>query len=375
LMSEKNITVKSLYNNDIRRFPVSNICTWSNFIGILSKLYDTDIKSMRLTYRDEEGDDIAVTTDDELLEAIRLAQESHPPVLRLLIVPSNLSISLHSQNLLNSVMTNSIPSSPSIPSLLSPIEVSTPLPKETISLPPEESPKEKPHIPLPTKIALPKPEKSVFSSSVKKEPSDTLPVVYISGKAYVPKPQVGDPKPYTGPTKVLPASANNIKPEKPVKLSLVNMTNQLAETTTSLVLESSDSTFLSSSILSDTISAMSQKLYDQTVDSNILVAQAISDHTNYLCNQSEAGELDDKIRQSLTNACYETGLNSVKLSDQIAAMSIENSNQISEDLKPVSSQTRHLQDVATLGLEEHLSKEMDAVVQNIMSATKPTLYE
>jgi hypothetical protein len=329
---------------------------------------------MRLTYKDEEGDDIAVTTDDELLEAIRLAQESHPPVLRLLIVPSNSSISLHSQNLLNSVMTNSIPP-PSIQSLPSPIEVSTPLPKETISKPPEETPKEKPHIPLPAILALPKPEKSVFSSSVKKEPSDKLPVVYISGKAYVSKTQVGDPKPYSGPTKVPSASANPIKPEKPVKLSLVNKTNQLAETTTTLVLESSDSTFLSSSILSDTISAMSQKLYDQTVDSNIVVAQAISDQTNDLCNKSEAGELDDKIRQSLTNACYETGLNSVKLSDQIAAMSIENSNQISEDLKPVSSQTRHLQDVATLGLEEHLSKEMDAVVQNIMSATKPTLYE
>jgi hypothetical protein len=344
-------------------------------MGILSKLYDTDISSMRLTYKDEEGDDIAVTTDDELLEAIRLAQESHPPVLRLLIVPSNLSISLHSQNLLNSVLTNSIPSSRSIQSLPRPIEVSTPLLKETISKPPEDTPKEKPHIPPPAKIALHKPEKSVFSSSEKKEPSDTLPLVYISGKAYVPKSQPGDSKTYTGPTKVPPSSANNIKPEKPAKLSIVNLTNQLAESTASLVLESSDSTFLSSSILSDTISEMSQKLYDKTVDSNIVVAQAISEQANYLCNKSEAGELDDNIRQSLTNACYETGLNSVKLSDQIAAMSIENSNQISEDLKPVSSKTRHLQDVATLGLEEHLSKEMDAVVQNILSATKSTPYE
>jgi len=214
-----------------------------------------------------------------------------------------------------------------------------------------------------------------FSSSEKKEPSDTLPLVYISGKAYVPKSQPGDSKTYTGPTKVPPSSANNIKPEKPAKLSIVNLTNQLAESTASLVLESSDSTFLSSSILSDTISEMSQKLYDKTVDSNIVVAQAISEQANYLCNKSEAGELDDNIRQSLTNACYETGLNSVKLSDQIAAMSIENSNQISEDLKPVSSKTRHLQDVATLGLEEHLSKEMDAVVQNILSATKSTPYE
>jgi len=341
-------------------------------MGILSKLYETDISSMRLTYTDEEGDDIAVTTDDELLEAFRLAQESEPPILRLLIVPSNLSVSLHSQNLLNSVLTNSVPSSPTLQSPSRPIEVSPP-PKETTKSP-EPTP-EKPHIPSPAKI-LPHPEKSVFSSSEKKQPSDTLPVVYISGKAYVPKSQTGTSKPYTGPTKVPLASANNIKqPEKPVKPSLVSLTNQLAESTTFLVLESSDSTFLSSTILSDTISEQSQKLYDKTVDSNIVVAQAISEQTNILCFKSIAGELDDKIRQSLTNASNETSLNSVKLSDQIAAMSIENSNQISEDLKPVSIQTRHLQDVATFGLEEQLSREVDAVVQNILSATNPTLYE
>jgi hypothetical protein len=335
-------------------------------MGILSKLYDTDVTSMRLTYKDEEGDDIAVTTDDELLEAFRLAQESQPPILRLLIVPSNLSISQHSQNLLNSVLSNSVPPSPSIQSPSRPIEVSPPEPKK-----PEVTPEEKSPI-QPAKL-FPKPEKSVFSSE-KKEPSDSLPVVYISGKAYVPKGQVGASKPYTGPTKV-PSSSAFKQPEKPVKPSIVNLTNQLAESTTTLVLESSDSTFLSSTILSDTISEQSQKLYDKTVDSNIEVAQAISEQTNYFCKKSEIGELDDNIRQSLTNACYETGQNSVKLSDQIAAMSIENSNQISEDLKPVSNQTRLLQDAATLGLEEQLSKGVDAVVQNILSATKPTLYE
>jgi len=374
---DKTIIVKSLYNNDIRRFPVSNNCTWSNFIGILSKLYDTDISTMRLTYRDEEGDDIAVTTDDELLEAFRLAQESIPPLLRLL-VSSNLTVSVHSQNLLNSIITNSVQSSSiKSPPPPRPVEATPPSPpkpeekpKEKPHIPkPEEKPKEKPHIPDLT----PKTEKSVFSSDKKKEGSDTpIPVVYISGKPYMPKSLPGDSqKPYNGPTKVHPSS-HKIIPEKG---TIVNLTSRLAESTTSLVLESSDSTLFSSTVLSDTITEQSQKLYDKTVDSNILVAQAISEQATYLCKKYVAGELDDKIRQTLTNACYETGQNSVKLSDQIAAMSIENSNQISEDLQPVSSQTRHLQDVATFGLEENLSKEVDAVVQNIMSATKPTPYE
>jgi len=217
----------------------------------------------------------------------------------------------------------------------------------------------------------------VFSSSLekKKEESDSNPPfpIYISGKPYVPKIQPGDAqKPiYTGPTKVPPSSQKTI----PEKSSIVNLTTKLAESTAYLVLESSDSTLYSSKALSDTITEQSQKLYDKTVDSNFVVAQAISDQTNFLSKKSVVGELDEKIRYSVTNASYETGQNSAKLSDQIAAMSIENSNQISEDIQPISSKTRHLQDVATFGLEENLSKEVDAVVKNIMSATKPSLYD
>jgi hypothetical protein len=323
---------------------------------------------MRLTYRDEEEDDIAVTTDDELHEAFRLAEEAKPPLLRLLVAPANLSVSVHSQNLLHSVIQsspNSVQNSPPIISSPSDVKEATPI-ITSVSSPKNETVVEKG---VEKKSGndqnLPKKEKNV--NYIKKECDNqtNLPKVYVSGRAYVPKPNQGAPKPYTGPTKV---PGPTTKPyEKP---TLVSITNNLAETISSLVLESSDSTLVSSSLFSDAISAQAQKLSDKTGDSNIEVAQAISQQTHYLANKSEATELDDAIRRSLSDACYETGINSVKLSDQIAAMTNQNSNQISEDIEPISSSTRNIQDAATQGLEDLLRKQVDDVVRDIMSATK-----
>jgi len=200
------------------------------------------------------------------------------------------------------------------------------------------------------------------------EKAGQIPVVYVSGRAYVPKPSVQVPqKPYTGPSKnpSIPSQTQGLP-----KPTMVSINNKLAESISSLVLESSDSTLVSSTLFSDAISEQSQKLSDQTVDSNMEVARVISHQTNQLCNQSEATELDDAIRRSLSDACLETGTNSAKLSDQIAAMTSLNSNQISEDIQPISSSTRNIQDVAIEGLEDNLSRKVDDIVRDIMSATK-----
>jgi len=206
----------------------------------------------------------------------------------------------------------------------------------------------------------------VVTSKKEEENSAQLPVVYVSGRAYVPKPSVQAPqKPYTGPTKN-PSIPSQDQP----KPTMVSINNKLAESISSLVLESSDSTLVSSTLFSDAISEQSQKLSDQTVDSNMEIAKAISFQTNQLCNQSEATELDDAIRRSLSDACNETGINSAKLSDEIAAMTSQNSNQISEDIQPISSSTRNIQDAAIEGLEDHLRRKVDDIVRDIMSATK-----
>jgi len=194
-----------------------------------------------------------------------------------------------------------------------------------------------------------------------------LPVVYVAGKAYVPKSS-NPVRPYTGPTKI-PASSSNIPNQLPNYSSLVSRTDTLAESISSLVVESSDSILLSSSLQSDAIAHQAQQLCDKMVDSNIEVAQAISHQASHLSTKTEASELDENMRRTLTDACYETGMNSVKLSDKIAAMTLHNSTQTAEEIQPISSQTRHLQDVATQGLEDHLSQEVDQVVRNIMVAT------
>jgi hypothetical protein len=376
----QTITVKCLFNTDIRRFPVSVNCSWSNFINILSKLYETDITALRLTYRDEEGDDIAVTTDDELLEAFRLAQESNPPLLRLLVAPANLTVSVNSQNLLNSVLGNpvqvpgkklsevnvastSIKESP--PVNVAPIKVASSIKESSPVIVASTSIKET-HPP----VKVPEVVKPIVVKNEKKEEEKAaqIPVVYVSGRAYVPKPSVQAPqKPYTGPTK------NPSTPSQPQALpkpTMVSINNKLAESISSLVLESSDSTLVSSTLFSDAISEQSQKLSDQTVDSNMEIARVISFQTNQLCNESEATELDDAIRRSLSDVCHETGSNSAKLSDKIAAMTSLNSNQISEDIQPISSSTRNIQDVAVEGLEDNLSRKVDDIVRDIMSATK-----
>jgi hypothetical protein len=82
-------------------------CTWPFFLETISKLYDSEITSLRITYRDEEGDDIAITSDDELLEAIRLAGGNKPPILRVLISNGSIGNNTESRNLLHSVVTSS----------------------------------------------------------------------------------------------------------------------------------------------------------------------------------------------------------------------------------------------------------------------------
>jgi len=249
--------------------------------------------------------------------------------------------------------------------------------KVIVSPPPVEKekplviPESQPLKPYSSQFTFPKQEKSVFS--VNKESSSNTPshTVYVSGKAYVPKTTPGMTKPDTGHTKVQDNAwtVAGVYPGQS-KQSIVSRTNTLAEKISSMVLESSESTLVSSSLFSDAISDQAQKLSEKTGDSNMEVARVIAEQTNQVSHKSEAGELDDKIRRSLSDACYETGMNSVKLSDQIAAMTNLNSNQISEDIQPISRNTRYLQDAATQGLEDHLSKQVDDVVRDIMSATK-----
>jgi len=206
--------------------------------------------------------------------------------------------------------------------------------------------------------------KQVFNTTSKKEEGSTkpLPVIYVSGKPFVPKPKLDGSS---------TMSSSFVEPQQqPLKKeSLVNVTNNLAESMTTLVLESSDSTLQSSTIHSAATSLQMEKLSQQTGEDNFKVSNEICASMNQISGRSEAGELDDCIKRKLSEACNETGKNSSKLSDEIAAITNSHSIQTAADVDPISLYTRNLQAVATEGLEDHLSQGVDALVRDIMKAT------
>jgi len=206
--------------------------------------------------------------------------------------------------------------------------------------------------------------KQVFNTT-KKEPAKALPVIYVSGKPFVPKSKLD------GSTIGIVPVVEQQHPQNHVqkKESLVTKTNNLAESMAALVLESSDSTLQSSTNYSAAISLQTEKLSQQTGEDNYKISALQFANTNQISSRSVAGELDDKIRRSLNDACAETGKNSSKLSDEIAAITNTHSLQIAADVDPISKYTRNLQAAATEGLEDHLSQGVDALVRDIMKAT------
>jgi len=331
------IIVKSVLKDDIRRFSVNTNSTWTFFIETISKLYDTEIQSLRITYRDEEGDDIAITSDDELSEAIRLAGSSKPPILRVLISNGSYGNSVESRDLLNSVVTSPrVNVNEQVRVMSSPVTrpvVVFDVPKSVVV----ESPvnagvikpvteqcfqmKEVPNIEKkcelekesgkdvkesgstsPRTFVFPNPasSKQVFNNTTSKNEqggsnsSKPMPVIYVSGKPFVPKSKLD------GSIIGVPVVEQQQQQIPQKKESLVTVTNNLAESISSLVLESSDSTLLSSANYSHAISLQTEKLSQQTVEDNYKIATQIYTSTNQISSRSVAGELDDNIRRSLS---------------------------------------------------------------------------
>jgi len=75
------LIVKTKFGDDLRRFNVKPDVLLKDICVTTCDLYR--LPNVRLKYRDEEGDLITLTTDNELREAINLAEKSKPPFLRL----------------------------------------------------------------------------------------------------------------------------------------------------------------------------------------------------------------------------------------------------------------------------------------------------
>jgi len=323
-----------------------------------------------------------------------LAGGSKPPILRVLISSGSSGNTVESRNLLNSVVT-------SPKTIVNDVRViSSPKPEITIKEKPVEVKpvmiikpvtdeqcrqiKEVPNIEKNSELEkqsgkesstrtftfpTPASSKQVFNTTPKKEQEGStkpLPVIYVSGKPFVPKSKLDGSTigvPGVEPQQQTPQN------QPPKKESLVTVTNNLAESISSLVLESSDSTLQSSTNYSAAVSLLTEKLSQQTGEDNFLIATQIYTSTNQISSRSEAGELDETIRRSLSDACTETGKNSSKLSDETAALTNGCSIQIAADVDPISKYTRNLQAAATEGLEDHLTRGVDALVRDILKAT------
>ena len=86
-MSSNSLIVKISHGTDMRRFTIDNFNTlnWEMLGKRVADAFGPFKSSFKLTYVDDEGDQITVSSDEELLEAVGLARKATPPVLRLAV--------------------------------------------------------------------------------------------------------------------------------------------------------------------------------------------------------------------------------------------------------------------------------------------------
>ena len=91
MAASATIIVKITNGTEIRRFTAqSNHLSWSSLSKNASSLFDLPMGSnLKLTYVDDEGDKITLSSDEELSEAVGLSLKNSPAVLRLTVVSTD----------------------------------------------------------------------------------------------------------------------------------------------------------------------------------------------------------------------------------------------------------------------------------------------
>eukprot|EP00321_Phaeocystis_globosa_P004751 CAMPEP_0118810170 /NCGR_PEP_ID=MMETSP1162-20130426/792_1 /TAXON_ID=33656 /ORGANISM="Phaeocystis Sp, Strain CCMP2710" /LENGTH=95 /DNA_ID=CAMNT_0006739661 /DNA_START=70 /DNA_END=353 /DNA_ORIENTATION=+ len=78
------IIIKITDGADIRRFTASTeSLTFSTIYKNASEAFGLGAKAFKLKYKDDEGDQITMSTDRELADAVAYTKTLEPPVLRL----------------------------------------------------------------------------------------------------------------------------------------------------------------------------------------------------------------------------------------------------------------------------------------------------
>jgi len=356
------IVVKTSLNDDIRRFSVKDDCTWSDFKLLMHKLYEVDVSTYRITYKDEEGDDLSITTDEELQEGLRLANQMKPAILRVTLkLPNPLLLSTSETEKVSTNLSSSIPivyvsGRAFVPS--------------TVVKPKQYGPKKCsseevwPLKPQPVSTSLLDTKKDILTPQTSSSPLVFYPFEYVET----------DPESYPITSSAIIKSTSPlvvvINPDSK-KQTLAELTASIAESISKLVLESSDSVLRNSAAVSASVTRDTQAIANTTADSNLEVSALISRQTQTISSNSVAPEHDDTILY-LANISRDTSQVSSSASSSTSASVNQNSTAILDSVFPISQHTIGIQKAATVGLQDDLNKGIDDVVRSIMMATTPS---
>jgi hypothetical protein len=81
-----NIAVKAINGDDVRRFTMDGSAKFDDMVDEVNRRFNLTNKKVTLKFKDDEGEMCTFTSDEELAEAIRIARQSVPPILRVQII-------------------------------------------------------------------------------------------------------------------------------------------------------------------------------------------------------------------------------------------------------------------------------------------------
>jgi len=308
------IVVKSNLSGDLRRFTAKEDVTFTELKNILKKLYDDDLESVKFSYKDEEDDELLVTSDEELTEAIRLAKLAEPPILRVVITRVDPT-------------ANKIPKSKPAPVIF----------QGQVLIASENRPQPLYDDPKKTAIVSEPITTTVCSTVVTSE--------VVNEKPQIVSEQTSTPKLETVPAAVVSSRQQN----------LARICSNIAEATARMVLAESNP-----------ISASTVALATLTAYNSSQLSQSTSQGVSKLCEQSgvvcdsatrrQAEALSDKAKKDCNDLVAIT-----------TASSAAHSKDILTTCAPISQHTIKLQNESLKGMNEIMNQDIAEVVRQAMS--------
>eukprot|EP01155_Anaeramoeba_flamelloides_P017284 Anaeramoba_flamelloidesa567057_888.p2 GENE.a567057_888~~a567057_888.p2 ORF type:complete len:150 (+),score=65.30 a567057_888:95-544(+) len=94
-----SISVKVYFDQQFRRFSVSDETTHKELCELLQQIFNIDMTENKYTlrYKDDEEEYVLFTSDLELNEALLFAKQNKPPILRLFLTKDNQQVEIEEE--------------------------------------------------------------------------------------------------------------------------------------------------------------------------------------------------------------------------------------------------------------------------------------